>query len=325
MQQLYFKILKKYSPISNLGFDKEGDLIKYIDIGRADSPGLINSCKKVDIVKYNLQVNEIDLEKLRQQSKKLGKTVNRITFIYNFDKMTFAKVTNKKALDIMVLGATMYQDNYPECIKYIYFINSSIYFTMVFSILKQFLAPHLIEKIRVFGTDGYQESLIELADADIIPASLGGNRTDSDGNPNCYEIITYGEDVPRELYFRKSERRLSSSPGAQKLTVTRFSKSDIRFEVREPGSLLEWEFETKNRDIGFGVYFQGSPDSKIEELVPKQRIETEVEPETGVYKCVKAGTYIIVFDNSYSWLYPKHIFYRARIISPHDEESIPWK
>lgn len=63
-------------------------------------------------------------------------------------------------------------------------------------------------------------------------------------------------------------------------------------EVKETGSYLEWEFETKCRDIGFGIFYNEIVDEeeKITELVSIQRIDTEEYPETGTLKCEKPGT-----------------------------------
>lgn len=38
--------------------------------------------------------------------------------------------------------------------------------------------------------DGYKEALLELVDADVLPAFLGGNKTDPDGNPNCHQTVS---------------------------------------------------------------------------------------------------------------------------------------
>ncbi|GFY71426.1 retinal-binding protein, partial [Trichonephila inaurata madagascariensis] len=226
-------------------------------------------------------------------------------------------------LEMMVLGINIFQDNYPERTKIIFHINTSIFHSMMFSIFKKILASELLNKIHALGTEGYEKYLLEVIDADVLPAFLGGNRTDPDGNPLCHSFMVHPKEVPEYYYLQKSEKTLSTLPGVKKLTITRFSKVELTFEVMEPNYYLVWEFETKDRDIAFAVYFQEktSKKSKPIEILPKQRIDTYYEPETGMYKCQRAGTYIVVFDNSYSWLRPKEIYYRLNVKGSHEIEG----
>ncbi|GBN71336.1 SEC14-like protein 2 [Araneus ventricosus] len=140
-------------------------------------------------------------------------------------------------------------------------------------------------------SEGYQEDLLQKIDADDLPAFLGGNRTDPDDNPLCPSFITHGQKVPKRYYLRHAEKKLSKAPDVEKLTVTRNSKEERCFEVKEPGSYLEWEFETKTKDIGFVIYYieDAAEEPQAVELIPKQRIDTCYEPEKGLFKCEKPG------------------------------------
>ncbi|KAF8791863.1 hypothetical protein HNY73_003532 [Argiope bruennichi] len=72
-----------------------------------------------------------------------------------------------------------------------------------------------------------------------------------------------------------------------------FSKEEITLEVKEENSFLEWEFETKARDIDFSLVFRGESPEDLEfvVLIPKQRIDTSDEPEKGCFKCEKSGNF----------------------------------
>ncbi|GFX13407.1 SEC14-like protein 4 [Trichonephila clavipes] len=160
-------------------------------------------------------------------------------------------------------------------------------------------------------------------------SSVPQERTQSlfESMSRCVAAIVHPKEVPKHYYLQKSEKTLSTLPGVKKLSITRFSKVELTFEVMEPNSYLEWEFETKDRDIAFAVYFQEktSKQSKPIEILPKQRIDTYYEPETGMYKCQKAGTYIVVFDNSYSWLRPKEIYYKLNVRGSQEIEGVGMK
>lgn len=67
------------------------------------------------------------------------------------------------------------------------------------------------------------------------------------------------------------------------------SKTQLVLEVSEPDSHIEWEFETKCRDIGFSLLYKKNSFGPSTELIPKQRIETVMSAETGMFKCEELG------------------------------------
>lgn len=42
----------------------------------------------------------------------------------------------------------------------------------------------------IYVTEGWKNILLDAIDADVLPAFLGGNRTDPDGNPNCNSFVS---------------------------------------------------------------------------------------------------------------------------------------
>ncbi|GFS64188.1 SEC14-like protein 2 [Nephila pilipes] len=94
--------------------------------------------------------------------------------------------------------------------------------------------------------------------------------------------------------------------------------SGWHYDQHEPRKLLcnNSKLVIKNKDIGFSLNFRRNAFEEPVALVPKQRIDTCYEPEKGLFKCDEIGMYTLVFDNSYSWMYPKEIYYRARLKSP---------
>ncbi|GFS55722.1 SEC14-like protein 4 [Nephila pilipes] len=303
------EVIKKYTSTNFLCFDKEGCLVRYIDYGQTDMTGLWSSTRITDMFKYLLTILEQDVEDLKQHSKKTGKLVYQMSCIYNFGNLTFANAAHRKTVEILLQYIKAYQDNYPERIKSIFIINANSYFTFLFSIVRSILASALITKIRCFKADGWKEELLKTIDADDLPV----NKTDPDGNPLCNSFIIHGEKIPERYYLCNYEKKLSVASDAKKLIVARSSKEEINFEVSKVGSLLEWEFETKNRDIDFSLYFKENELDDPIELIPKQRIDTCYDTEKGLFKCEKFGTYTIVFDNTYSWIHQKEIYFRARL------------
>ncbi|GBM94307.1 hypothetical protein AVEN_150564-1 [Araneus ventricosus] len=58
------------------------------------------------------------------------------------------------------------------------------------NIVKSCLSAAYVERAKFLGSDGWKEQLLEVIDADQLPAFLGGKRTDSDGNPLCIKSVS---------------------------------------------------------------------------------------------------------------------------------------
>ncbi|GFU50065.1 SEC14-like protein 4 [Nephila pilipes] len=315
------EVLKKHISCNFLCFDKEGCVVRYLDYGQTDMIGLWSSAKKFDVFKYLIHSSEQDFEALKQHSKKIGKVVYQISYIYNFGNLSFANATHRKNIEITPYYLKICQDNYPDRIKNVFIINANCYFSLFFSIIKHILSSALLSKIRCYKADGWKEELLKFIDADDLPAFLGGNKTDPDGNPLCNTFVIHGHKIPESYYLCNHEKKLSVASDVEKLIVARSSKEEINFEVSKVGSILEWEFETKNRDIGFSLYLKENELEDRVELIGKQRIDTCYDTEKGLFKCEKLGIYTIVFDNTYSWIHQKEIYFRARLRVDSEDEN----
>ncbi|GBO22850.1 hypothetical protein AVEN_127687-1 [Araneus ventricosus] len=64
------------------------------------------------------------------------------------------------------------------------------YFTWIYAALKPLIPAETIKKVRIYGAGGWKETLLEDIDPDDLPAYLGGNRRDPDGNPLCETFVS---------------------------------------------------------------------------------------------------------------------------------------
>ncbi|GFW93983.1 SEC14-like protein 2 [Trichonephila clavipes] len=284
--------IRNYFERNRIGFDKNGGIIHYIPIGKVDVKGMYMSAKFPDLERTLLQIIEEDVKISKTKRKTPNGPYPSTLHIFDMEGLTFANATDKKGIEYMILGLTIFQNHYPVLIGSVYVINISSYFMIPCSIVKSCLSPASLEKIHLMGTDDWKEALLRVIDADVLPGFLGGTRTDPDGNSLCKTIVIPGGKIDDKYYIHKSKNSLVNSPGAKKLVLARASFSEIELEIEEDGSLIEWEFETKTRDIGFGVYYKKieNGEEQMVELVPLLRIDTEDYSETGVYRCENAGT-----------------------------------
>ncbi|XP_055931809.1 SEC14-like protein 2 [Argiope bruennichi] len=317
------EVVEKYFEKNLIGFAKNGAPVHYLPLGKFDSKGIIMSTKHAELEKIYVRMLEKDIVLLRKLKKPPKESYPGGIYIYDMDQLTFANATDKKAIEYMIKYFKVCQDFYPGMIDVMYVINISSYFMIPLSIAKSCLSADFISLVQFHGTDGWREELLKIIDDDQLPAFLGGKRTDPDGNPLCKTIVVQGGKIDEKHYIHKSKSSLVNAPGVEKITLARASFSEIELEVNEDGSLIEWEFETKTRDIGFGLFYKEivSGEEKITELVPLLRIDTEDYSETGVYRCERAGTYVVLFDNSYSWLRSKEIYYRIKIVNSEKMEK----
>lgn len=80
------------------------------------------------------------------------------------------------------------------------------------------------------------------------------------------------------------------------------------------GSLVKYSFSTKIGDIAFATTFypQGKMTDgvKISEM---DRVPSDAETIFGSYRCDKDGTFVLDFDNSFSWFNPKLLAYSIEL------------
>ncbi|GFR31889.1 retinal-binding protein [Trichonephila clavata] len=217
----------------------------------------------------------------------------------------------------------MFLDNYPEILKCVYVLNASSYFTLVFPLVKAILSGSILNKITIFGKDGYKEELLKVIDAETLPAFLGGKKTDSDGNPRCETYINWAGPVPEKYFLTKNIAKISKRKDIKKVIVPNKTCHEVKIQVNQCNMILEWEYELKNHDIGFKIMFEDRNPDGIEtmEIIPMYKFETEYEPIKGMLRCKRKGTYIIGFDNSYSWFNSKEVYYKVWLTTTKDKTN----
>ncbi|KAG8180421.1 hypothetical protein JTE90_022770 [Oedothorax gibbosus] len=311
------EVMLEYDGMSHIGFDKEGAPVIYCAFGKMDFRGAYRCVNMSDLYKFILYKLEHFVDLLKEQSKKLGKPVTQWVMIFDYESFTFANATFKPVIHYLVGLMSMYEGNYPERLKSAHLINGSMIFSICFAMFKPFFTGNTLSKVNYYGSD-FQDDLLKTIDADQLPAFLGGIRKDPDGNPRCLKTIKHGGVIPEKYYVTGRNRKMSVIPGAKMLIIARRAKASVEVEVKRPGANLEWRYTIRNRTIDFSVFYKECKwnEDELEEVIPKQRVETVVSSEFGMCLCEKAGTYILEFDNSFSWLYGKSLSYSVTVTNP---------
>lgn len=308
----------KYWPGNFFGHDKEGYPIWYELLGYADIRGLIGSATKKDLVRFKLHLTEKLFQQIfPENSKKFGKRIDKVVYIVDLEGVGMKHLW-KPAIDVYTELIRIVEANYPETLGRAYVINAPAILPILYNVIKPLLAEYTRSKIHFLGKN-WKEDLLRHIDADQLPVHWGGTCTDPDGDPFCKSQIGLGGTVPKSYYLKNMESDLSQFTT---LTVNRGSSAQVEVKVDEPGSIFSWSFLTQNNDIGFGIYRskEGAGSrckiEEMEEIVEYARIDCQTVPETGTVVCNVPGTYIVWFDNSYSWINAKKVYHLFQVLLP---------
>ncbi|KAF8791865.1 SEC14-like protein 2 like protein [Argiope bruennichi] len=220
------EVLLKYAPTTFICFDKKGNAVRLQDCGRADVKGLLSLATKKEWEKYCAFVIEQDLDKIIKQRGNLGRP--SFFSLEDLADFSYANAISMKTLQFLFPNVKMFVDNYPEILMSITIINAPFYFSWTFAAIKPILPSTVAQKVRIYGKVkyfiiifqeslkktcghyGWKEVLTEEIDVDSLPAYLGGNRTDPDGNPLCESFIVRGQPIPKSYYMQNRVKKTIS-------------------------------------------------------------------------------------------------------------------
>jgi len=97
----------------------------------------------------------------------------------------------------------------------------------------------------------------------------------------------------------------------------------------ELGARIEYSFFLADgADIGFAVdYYEAAEEDEAEDAAPREILASErsspdeAEPTSGAVSCDATGTFVLVFDNSYSWMNAKEVSFRVVSSPPASSEQ----
>lgn len=311
---------KKFSAGGYFGVSKEGIPIWYELLGRIDVRGLLFSVSKKDLIRFRIRETEyLFQERFPELSKQYGRKIRQCIFICDLDGIGMKHVW-KPAVDVYTEILASVEANYPETLHCCYVINAPAFFPLLYSLVKPFLAPETRSKIRILGSN-WKSIILKDIDAEQIPVHWGGTAKDPDGDIYCKSKICLGGTVPESYYLKNIQDNFDLTQFTT-ITVNRGSFTNLDFKVDKPKSVLRWNFWTDNNDICFGVYRQTDASTKSQkvadmvQVVEPSRVNSHLVPEFGWIECDEPGSYIIHFDNSYSWVTAKKLSYLIEVVAP---------
>lgn len=324
------EVLRKYYPGGFVGYDREGRPVSIIPFGGCDLKGLLNSVTLAEVMKHVVrQFEDVNVD-IKQQCEKLGKAVETVTYIFDFDGFALSTLASKAVIDYLTNLMCIFEDNYPERLHKAFVINAPRYFPLFWKIIRPFLSDLTARKLALFGRDeqAWKKALLDEIDADQLPRYWGGTQTDPDGNPRCPSVVIDGGVVPTRYYqstnghspleLQQSSDQIPAEVARANTAVSRQATLEVPVRVEEAGMLLAWEIACD--DLQFGIVYRGSgtlpaENNDVEVVLKPSRIKAVAKvPETGSLTCSKPGLYVLNFDNTFSTFTSKKLSYSVRLL-----------
>ncbi|XP_037519821.2 SEC14-like protein 2 [Rhipicephalus sanguineus] len=243
-------------------------------------------------------------------SKQTGKEIHSHYFVADLDKLGLRQVYSWQVLKAAGYTLRVMEDQYPECIEKFIVINAPSFFPILWRFLRTLMTQRTADKFEVYGKgDCWKERLLDIVGGDILPAYYGGNMVGPDGDTMCRHKVNYGGRFEEGIMPGSYE---SVFDDVQQKTIGRRERWELPVDVTQAGAHLSWRFQTAAGDLAFGLR---SPCGEC--LIPLQRLDAcSLVPQEGGWQCDIPGTYVLEFDNTYSWLNHKTLAYIVNVHSP---------
>ena len=168
--------VKKIYPHGYHKTDKFGRPIYIELISKVNLTELFKVTTEERMMKYYIKEYERSMKyRFRACSRASGRVIEQSTTILDCEGIGLSLLTGKTK-EFVKIASDIGQNYYPEMLGQMFLVNTSFFFSAVYTIVKGFIDEKTRNKITV-EKSSYQKKLLELIEADNLPSFLGGNCT----------------------------------------------------------------------------------------------------------------------------------------------------
>ena len=167
------------------GFAKNGSPLYFSKVGCLDVEAIECITTVSSIVEYHWHVMMHDFATRLRSHKKNDPQFNKFECVVVMDlaNLTMSQL-GSKSLSIVKEQSAIDSLCFPETLNKMYIINSPLFFSATWSIIKGWLDPRTANKVEVISSrKTWEKALLEYADADQVPSDYGGT------GPNTQDTI----------------------------------------------------------------------------------------------------------------------------------------
>ncbi|KAG0280275.1 hypothetical protein BGZ95_010713 [Linnemannia exigua] len=259
--------LQKYMGGSCLHkWDKAGRPIYIERMGQHNVKGLAKNVTTPELVDYHIRCTEFVHNTIMPEcEERFGtddKVIDKETVIFDCTGMGFHQL-HMEGLNMLRSLTDMDQKAYPERLGKLFIVNSPFVFVKVYSMIKKWLDPGVIEKIHILGKD-YKSVLLAHIDPENLPDFLGGSCTCSHMPGGCVPsvIMNNVKPVPRApvsngnllavpTYLRPRSSSTASASSIMDFVIPGKPKEGIyqMFSTLSQGKPCEYEVVVADEDV----------------------------------------------------------------------------
>nr|XP_050024460.1 SEC14-like protein 2 isoform X1 [Dermacentor andersoni] len=314
------KVMREHFPGGILDCNPKGHPVWVINVGSVDIKGFLQVLAPSEICRHCMYLLELQEKIKREASRKLGQSIDTQYIIVDLEGFSIRQLYSWQVIELLTDLLKKYEANYPESLEKGFVINAPNFFPVLWKIVRPFLTQRTVDKVAIYAKDGWKDDLVKYVDLTKLPVQWGGSLTGPDGDPRCPHLVCPGGEVPDEYRKDLASKQLWGRQGVQQLSVERRDRFELAVLVEQAGSRLIWTFQTAKGDLAFGLRFRPSLPCGAggeEQLLEVERVPScSLIPEHGSHVCTRPGTYLLQFDNSFSWLNSKVVAYEVKIVPP---------
>jgi len=293
-----FKVLDKYWPGFYGGVDLDGVPIWVDRLSQIDPETFLTIMPKESIISYHIYTTEKAMRVKKKISAEKGK--NCYTGVVIEDMAGFGrKHMTSACIDIFKSINSINADNYPECLKAFFCINSPTLVQMAYKLVKSFIDPETSKKVHVLK-DSFKKELLEYISEDELLTEYGGK------NKDC-KFKGGG------IYSDAKKDGTTYNPTFANVSAGKTTEVEVKVDAKHAPTKIEYIIYSSTGDFKLTINYKGKDGKAKAESLKEEKLNVTGDPVKGELDAEKEGVYAFVFDNSHSWVKGRTIKYHVTV------------